>query len=195
MAMWAGYRSVMELNLYTAEGRGTATRQIRSMAMTHSVARTHAESSEMILPGDLNSMGYLFGGRLVSLIDKVGAISAIKHTHGVVVTVSIDNLIFKKPVTDGSIITLRASVNRVFTHSMEVGVVVHTLPPGTEAEHHVCSAYLTYVALGQDGKPKEIPPVVPGTAHEKRRYEHALIRRNHRLALQEEIRKSSEGRA
>jgi acyl-CoA hydrolase len=160
--------------------------------MKLTVARTHAESSEMILPGDLNSMGYLFGGRLVSLIDKVGAISAIKHTHGVVVTVSIDNLIFKKPITDGSIITLRASVNRVFTHSMEVGVVVNTLPPGAEAEHHVCSAYLTFVALGEDGKPKEIPPVEPQTAVEKRRYEHALIRRKHRLALQEELKKAQQ---
>lgn len=145
----------------------------------------------MILPGDLNSMGYLFGGRLVSLIDKVGAISAIKHTHGVVVTVSIDNLIFKKPVTDGSIITLRASVNRVFTHSMEVGVVVTTLPPGAAESHHVCTAYLTFVALDAEGKPKEIPAVVPETADEKRRFEHALIRRKHRLALQEDLRKSN----
>lgn len=160
--------------------------------MEHTVARTHAESSEMILPGDLNSMGYLFGGKLVSLIDKVGAISAIKHTHGVVVTVSIDNLIFKKPVTDGSILTIRASVNRVFTHSMEVGVVATTLPPGQETERHVCTAYLTYVAITKDGKPVEIPPVVPQTPEEKRRFEQALIRRNNRLALQEEIRRSSQ---
>lgn len=160
--------------------------------MNLTVARTHAESSEMILPGDLNSMGYLFGGRLVSLIDKVGAISAIKHTHGVVVTVSIDNLIFKKPVTDGSIITLRASVNRVFKHSMEVGVITSTLPPRQEHEHHVCTAYLTYVAIGEDGKPMEIPHVVPETADEKRRFDHALIRRNHRLALKNEIEKSNQ---
>lgn len=162
--------------------------------MKHTVARTHAESSEMILPGDLNSMGYLFGGRLVSLIDKVGAISAIKHTHGAVVTVSIDNLIFKKPVTDGSILTIRASVNRVFKHSMEVGVVASTLPPRQEQEHHVCTAYLTYVAIGEDGKPAEIPPVEPETAEEKRRFEQALIRRNHRLVLKDEIDKSTQGR-
>lgn len=161
--------------------------------MQHTVARTHAESSEMILPGDLNSMGYLFGGRLVSLIDKVGAISAIKHTHGAVVTVSIDSLVFRKPVTDGSILTIRASVNRVFTHSMEVGVVASTLPPGQEEEHHVCSAYLTYVALGKDGKPGEVPAVVPETPEEKRRFGQALIRRNHRLALKDEIKKSTQG--
>jgi acyl-CoA hydrolase len=163
--------------------------------MKPTVARTHAESSEMILPGDLNSMGYLFGGKLVSLIDKVGAISAIKHTHGAVVTVSIDNLIFKKPVLDGSILTIRASVNRVFKHSMEVGVVASTLPPGHTEEHHVCTAYLTYVALGPDGKPVEIPPVEPETAAEKRRYDQALIRRNHRLALADELKKSQGGAA
>ena len=64
--------------------------------MEHTVAATYTESSEFILPGDLNSLGYLFGGKLVSWIDKVGAISAIKHVRGTVVTVSIDNLIFKK---------------------------------------------------------------------------------------------------
>jgi acyl-CoA hydrolase len=138
-------------------------------------------------------MGYLFGGRLVSLIDKVGAISAIRHSQGTVVTVSIDNLIFKKPVTNGSILTLRASVNRVFSHSMEVGVVATTLPPGEGQEHHVCTAYLTYVGLGPDGKPRELPPVEPETAEEKRRFDQALIRRNHRLSLQDQLGKGGSG--
>jgi acyl-CoA hydrolase len=163
--------------------------------MNLTVSRTHAESSEMILPGDLNSMGFLFGGKLVSLIDKVGAISAIRHSQGAVVTVSIDNLIFKKPVTNGSILTIRASVNRVFSHSMEVGVVASTLPPGAAVEEHVCSAYLTYVAIGDDGRPREISPVVPETAVEKRRYDQALIRRNHRLSLKDQLDKASNGNA
>lgn len=155
------------------------------------VAHSHAQSSEIILPGDLNSLGFLFGGRLVSLIDKVGAISAIRHSRGAVVTVSIDNLIFKKPVTNGSILTVRASVNRVFSHSMEVGVVASTLPPGEAEEHHVCSAYLTYVGIGPDGKSREVPPVEPETAEERRRFDEALIRRNHRLSLEDQLRKSA----
>jgi acyl-CoA hydrolase len=97
--------------------------------MEHTVAATYTESNEFILPGDLNSLGYLFVGKLVSWIDKVGAISAIKHVRGTVVTVSIDNLIFRKPVTDGSILTIRAAVNRAFNHSMEVGVLAETLAP------------------------------------------------------------------
>jgi acyl-CoA hydrolase len=159
--------------------------------MQPTVARTKTESSEMILPGDLNSMGYLFGGKLVSLIDKAGAISAIRHVKGPVVTVSIDNLIFKKPVTNGSVLTIRASVNRVFQHSMEVGVVATNLPPGQEEEQHVCTAYLTYVAIDMNGKPKEIPAVIPETPEEKRRFDQALIRRNHRLSLAEQLARSN----
>jgi acyl-CoA hydrolase len=155
--------------------------------MEHTVAATYTESSEFILPGDLNGLGYLFGGKLVSWIDKVGAISAIRHVRGIVVTVSIDNLIFKKPVTNGSVLTIRASVNRAFKHSMEVGVVAKTLAPGHEASEHVCTAYLTFVALDTDGKPKEIPPVIPESEDEKRRYAEALIRRNHRLSLAEQL--------
>lgn len=160
--------------------------------MEHTVARTVTESSEFILPGDLNSLGYLFGGKLVSWIDKVGAISAIKHVRGIVVTVSIDNLVFKKPVTNGSVLTIRASVNRSFHHSMEVGVIATTLPPGSETAQHVCTAYLTYVALDESGKPKEIAPVIPETAEEKRRFDEALIRRNHRLNLKTQLGKGLE---
>jgi len=155
--------------------------------MEHTVARTQTHSSELILPGDLNSLGYLFGGKLMALIDKVGAISAIKHARGTVVTVSIDNLIFKKPVMNGSVLTISATVNRVFEHSMEVGVVANNLPPGEEIPQHVCTAYLTFVALDQNGKPRLIPHVIPVTVEEKRRYDQALIRRNHRLELAKQL--------
>ena len=155
--------------------------------MEYTVARTQTHSSELILPGDLNSLGYLFGGKLMALIDKVGAISAIKHARGTVVTVSIDNLIFKKPVMNGSVLTISATVNRVFEHSMEVGVVANNLPPGEEIPQHVCTAYLTFVALDQNGKPRLIPHVIPVTVEEKRRYDQALIRRNHRLELAKQL--------
>ena len=152
------------------------------------MARSKTESSEVILAGDLNGRGYLFGGRLVSLIDKVGAICAAKHVRGVAVTLSIDNLVFREPVTNGSILIIRASVNRVFKHSMEVGVIAKVLLPGAEdSERHVCSAYLTFVAVDENGRPREISPVIPETAEEKRRYGQATIRREHRLALQAQL--------
>ncbi len=155
--------------------------------MENTVAHSHTQSSEFILPGDLNSLGYLFGGKLVAWSDKVGAIAAIKHTRGSVVTVSIDNLVFKKPVINGSVLTVQASVNRVFSHSMEVGVIATNLPPGEDIPQHVCTAYLTFVAIDALGKPKIIPAVIPETEEEKRRFDQALIRRNHRLSLESQL--------
>ncbi len=151
--------------------------------MTVSDGKT--ESSELILHADLNSMGNLFGGRLVSMIDKVAAISAIKHTRGPVVTISIDSLVFRRPVTNGSIVTLKASVNRAFSHSLEVGVIAMTLPPGATEAEKVCSAYLSFVALDEDGKPRPVHDVITETEEEKRRWQQALIRRNHRLSLRD----------
>jgi len=151
------------------------------------VAQSIVESAELILQSDLNSMGHLFGGRLVAIIDKIAAISAMKHAHGPVVTLSIDNLVFRRPVRAGAIVTVKASVNRVFNRSMEVGVLAMSLPPGGEIAEHVCSAYLTFVALDAGGKPVTIPSIAPETESEKRRFEQAGIRREHRLALQTQL--------
>ncbi len=156
-------------------------------ATPNTVAHSRLESSELILQSDLNSMGHLFGGRLVSIIDKVAAICAAKHIRGPAVTLSIDNLVFRRPVRVGSILTVKASVNRVFRRSLEVGVVVLSLPPGGAESEHVCTAYLTFVALNAAGKSVEIPPVLPETEEEKRRFEQAGIRRDHRLALRTQL--------
>ena len=156
---------------------------------TATVAQSRVESSEIILQSDLNSMGHLFGGRLVSIIDKVAAISALKHAHRAVVTLSIDHLVFRKPVRAGAIVTVKASVNRVFSHSMEVGVIALSLPFGGVDEEHVCSAYLTFVVLDAGGKSTEIPSILPETGEEKRRHEQAGIRREHRLNLQAKLEK------
>lgn len=160
------------------------------MPAIQTVSHTRTESSEIILPGDLNNLGHLFGGRMVSLIDKVAAIAALKHVRNVVVTLSIDSLTFKQPVKGGAIVTLHACVNRVFKHSLEVGVVADTLNPGTEEPQRVCSAYLTFVALDAAGHPTTIAPIVPESPEEKRRYDEALIRREHRLLLQKELGKT-----
>jgi acyl-CoA hydrolase len=145
------------------------------------------ESSEIILQSDLNYLGHLFGGRLASIIDKTAAISAIKHARSAVVTVSIDNLIFRRPVRLGSILTVKASVNRVFNKSMEVGVTVFSLPPDRPEAEYVCNAYLTFVALDEHGKTRELPPIVAETEVEKRRFDQAGIRREARLALQAQL--------
>jgi acyl-CoA hydrolase len=150
------------------------------------ISRT--ESSEIILQSDLNHLGHLFGGRLAGIIDRTAAISAIKHARSAVVTVSIDSLIFRRPVRLGSILTVRACVNRVFTKSMEVGVSVWSLPPDSSAEaEYVCNAYLTFAALDSEGKSRVLPAVIPESEVEKRRFAQAGIRREHRLALQNEL--------
>jgi acyl-CoA hydrolase len=151
------------------------------------VAQSRTESSEIILQSDLNSMGHLFGGRLVSMIDKVAAICSMRHIKGPAVTLSVDNLVFRRPVRAGSILTIQGSVNRVFKHSLEVGVVVHCLAPGAPETEHVCTAYLTFVALDAAGKPQEIRPIAPETEQEKRRFDQAGIRRENRLSLQTQL--------
>jgi acyl-CoA hydrolase len=149
---------------------------------------SRTESSEIILQSDLNHLGHLFGGRLAGIIDRTAAISAIKHARSAVVTVSIDSLVFRRPVRLGSILTVRASVNRVFTKSMEVGVSVWSLPPDSSAEaEYVCNAYLTFAALDVDGKSKVLSQVIPETEVERRRFRQAGIRRENRLALQSEL--------
>lgn len=154
------------------------------------VAQSRTESAEIVLQSDLNSMGHLFGGRLVSIIDKVAAICAIRHAQGPMVTLSIDNLVFRKPVGSGAILTIKASVNRVFRRSLEVGVVVHSIPlRGSEAVH-VCTAYLTFVALDALGKTMDVRPIIPETEAEIRRFEQAGMRREHRLALHTQLGKN-----
>ena len=149
---------------------------------------SRTESSEIILQSDLNHLGHLFGGRLAGIIDRTAAISAIKHARSAVVTVSIDSLVFRRPVRLGSILTVRACVNRVFTKSMEVGVSVWSLPPDSSSEaEYVCNAYLTFAALDAEGKSKVLPAATPESEVEKRRFEQAGIRREHRLALQTEL--------
>lgn len=148
------------------------------------VIDSRVENNEIVQPGDLNINNTLFGGRLVALVDKIAAISAFKHSDMSCVTISIDHLIFKKPVPQGSLITLRACVNRVFNTSLEVGVKV-TMRHGSWAkgEEHVCSAYLTFVTFDENGKKSKSIQALPQSADEIRRFKHASMRREGRKKL------------
>lgn len=140
-------------------------------------------TTELVLPNDTNQLGNLLGGRLMHWIDITAAIAASRHAGRVCVTASVDELNFHDPIRLGEIVVLQASVNRAFTTSMEVGVVVtaqntHRGAPPRRANN----AYLTFVAIDEQGKPVPVPPIIPETEEEKRRYEEALIRRQLRLA-------------
>jgi len=141
------------------------------------VAESQSERSEIIFPADSNSNGHLFGGRLMQYIDLVGAMAAARHARTLTVTASMDHLDFVAPVCVGDLLILKASVNRAFRTSMEVGVKAMVEDVKKNSLRHVASAYLTYVALNADGKSVEVPQIRPETEHQKRRYEDAGRRR------------------
>jgi acyl-CoA hydrolase len=146
------------------------------------VSESISEYSEFALPNDANGLGNVLGGKVMHLVDLAGAMAAIRHGRRPVVTASVDSLQFLHPVRIGQLIILRSSVNRVFRTSMEVGVQVHTENLLTGERLHTCSAYLTFVALDENGKSTPIPPVIPETEEEQRRYRQAGERREYRLA-------------
>ena len=147
------------------------------------VRESASEYSELALPTDANTLGFLLGGRVMHLVDLAGAMAAIRHARRPVVTVSIDHMSFLHPVHIGQLITLRSSVNRVFHTSMEVGVKVVVEDLLTGERRHTSSAYLTFVAIDAEGKPIPVRPVIPETEEEKLRYEEAGERRAHRLEV------------
>jgi acyl-CoA hydrolase len=147
------------------------------------VRESQSEYSEFAMPNDANVLGHVLGGKVMHLVDLAGALAALRHARCPVVTASVDHMNFLHPVHIGQLILLRSSVNRVFRTSMEVGVKVWVEDLRTGDRLHTSSAYLTFVAVGDKGKRLGVPPVIPETSEEKRRYEEALRRREYRLEL------------
>ncbi len=139
--------------------------------------------TEMVLPNDTNTLNNLMGGKLMHWLDVVGAIAAQKHSNRIVVTASADNISFKQPIALGNVVTLKSQVTRSFNSSMEVFIEVtaEDIPANKKVMTH--RAYFTFVAVDQNGKPIEVPEVVPETAEEIEQYEGALRRRQLRLVL------------
>lgn len=137
---------------------------------------------ELVMPNDTNVLGNLAGGRLMHFMDIAAALSAAKHANTICVTVAVDNLIFHRSIKLGEIVRLKASVNRAFKTSMEVGVKVEIEDFYNGDVFHSNSAYLTFVAIDKaTQKPILVPEVIPETPEEIRRYDQALKRREQRL--------------
>ena len=151
------------------------------------VRESISEYSELALPNDANGHGNLLGGRVMHLVDLAAAMAAMRHARKPVVTASVDSLHFLHPVHISELVILRSSVNRVFRTSMEVGVKVETENLMTGKRVHTCSAYLTFVALGDDKRATVVPPVIPESEEEHRRYREAGERREYRLALRSRL--------
>ena len=130
------------------------------------VSESYSELSELALPNDANGLGNLLGGKLMHLVDIAGAIAAARHSGEFVVTASFDHMDFLEPVAIGELVVLHAGVNRAFRTSMEVGVKVHAENLRSAEKRHVASAYLTFVAVGRDQRPKPVPAVIAETEDE-----------------------------
>jgi len=137
--------------------------------------------SEVMMPHMANGLGNVHGGVLLGMIDRVGAVAAIRHARRVCVTVSVDQVDFREPIHLGELVTMHAMVNYVHRTSLEVGVRVEAEDLITGVRRHTNSCYLTFVAIDREGRPTEVPPVVPETDEEQRRYRAAEARRAHRI--------------
>lgn len=149
-----------------------------------SVKDSQVTMIELVLPNDTNVMNNLLGGRLMHWMDIATAIAASKHCNRIAVTAAVDKLTFHTPIKLGEVVTLKASVNRAFKTSMEVGVRVEAEDLETGEIKHANSAYFTFVGVDKiTGKKVQVPPILPETEDEKRRFDEALERRNQRLSL------------
>lgn len=137
--------------------------------------------------GDANTAGNIHGGRIMYLCDEVAGIAAIRHSGARVVTAGVDRMNFLHPVLVGDLVTVRATVNAAWRTSLEVGVRVEREHVRTGEVEHTSTAYLTMVALDDERRPVEVPPIEPRTEEERRRRDEAELRRRNRLAEREEI--------
>lgn len=147
------------------------------------VADSTVDMVELVLPNDANPLGNILGGRVMHLIDVAGAIAAKRHSRHVVVTVSVDYLDFVHPIRVGQLIRLKSFVTRVFRTSMEVEVRVFREDFKTGELRQTSAAFVTYVALDDEGRPAVAPPLILRSAEERRRHREALRRRRNRLAM------------
>jgi len=138
--------------------------------------------SRIMLPEDANPAGIIHGGVIMKEIDNAAGVASVRHTRKICVTASIDRLDFHRPAFIGNLVTVKASVNMTGSTSMEIGVRVESEDLLSGVKTHLASAYLTFVALGEDHSPIQVPPLIPATPEETRRHREALARREVRLS-------------
>ena len=150
--------------------------------------------ADLAEPHSVNVAGTLFGGTILGFIDRAAAFCAMKHAGRPVVTKCFDSVEFNQPIHIGELVVARASVNYAGTTSMEVGIKVLAQNPVSGEERHTNTCYATFVALDEEGRPTRVPPVLPDTEEENRRFEAAQLRREERLARSRRLRALEAGR-
>jgi acyl-CoA hydrolase len=163
-------------------GNGKTRTNEAAAELGRPVSASRTELVEVVLPNDANVLGDILGGRVMHLIDIAAAIAAHRHSRSHVVTASVDYLDFRSPIKVGELILLRSQVNRVFHTSMEIGVEVFSENVLTGQRVHTSSAFVTFVAIDEHGRPCLVPPLIVRTAAERRRWREAALRRRIRLA-------------
>ncbi len=138
-------------------------------------------------PNDLNAHHTVFGGLVMSICDRIALVVSERHSGKVCVTASVDSMHFRAPAKDGDTLIFKAAINRAWSSSMEIGVKVMAENSFLGEERHIVSAYFTFVALDENHIPTDVPQVLPETAQEKQRFDHAEIRRNARLRMRNEL--------
>jgi acyl-CoA hydrolase len=136
---------------------------------------------------DANSAGFIHGGSVMKLCDEAAGAAAVKHSRCRVVTAGVDRMAFMTPIHVGELVTFSASVNAAWRTSMEVGVRVEAENPRTGERRHTNSAYITMVAVDDNGQPVAVPKLLPETDVERGREAEAQVRRRNRLAERDEI--------
>lgn len=143
---------------------------------------SRVEQTQIVMPSHTNgAAGVLFGGVVMQWIDVCAGVAAMRHAGGPVTTASIDRLDFLSPIHLGDIVVLQSQVNYTGRTSMEVGVRVETEDPRTRARRRTTKAYLTFVAVDDEGRPREVPPLALETDEDRRRFARAAERRRVRL--------------
>lgn len=150
-------------------------------------SHSSAQVSELMMPQHVNNLGHVFGGVVLSMVDRAAAVAAMRHAGGACVTVSIDRVDFKEPIYAGELVTCRAQVNYVGRTSMEVGVTVLAENLLTGVERHTNTCFLTFVAIDEESRPTRVPRLDLQTDEERRRFREGKRRREVRQALAKEL--------
>ncbi len=148
------------------------------------------ENVYKIFPNDLNAERTVFGGLVLALCDRTALIVAERHSGYSCVTASVDGVDFLAPARAGETLIVRSSINRAWRSSMEIGVLVLAENSISGQTRHVLSAYLTFVALDDEGNSAAVPAVKASTDIEKKRFRAAGRRRKHRLSVKQRAQKT-----
>ena len=174
---------IFEAKLRKMTNRFEETPPVSTNSDQKTVAASRVRMNELVMPNDTNPLGNLMGGRLLQWMDVCSAISAQRHCNRNVVTISVDNVEFKKAIKLGEVVVIEAEVTRAFTSSMEVAMRVWAENLRTGERRLCTTSFYTFVSVDADGRPVPVPQIIPESDFEKERYELAENRRELRLEI------------